>query len=66
MIIFFIKQSIYEIQEEKQIIPEIILLCSLYMYIHTFANNKVDVYIKIKSDNFIQNYFVTNYFLTHV
>jgi len=32
---FFIKQGINEIQEEKQIIPQIILLCSLY--IHTFA-----------------------------
>jgi len=31
IIICFIKQGIYEIQEEKQIIPEIILLCSLYI-----------------------------------
>jgi len=37
IIIFFIKQGSYEIQEEKQIIPEIILLCS--MYIHTFVKN---------------------------
>jgi len=44
IIIFFIKQGIYENQDDKQIIPEIIL-CSLY--IHTFVKNKVDVYIKI-------------------
>jgi len=47
IILFFIKQAIYEIQEAKQIIPEIISLCS--MYIHTFAKNKVDVKIKMKT-----------------